>query len=96
MRVRLTPAAFEDLTNIAQWHSPSVAKRIEAAVFAATDRFEKCPELAVATDEEDTRRWPIADEGVTIFYRIEWGEKRIDVLRIMDGRQVHNLKRVPR
>jgi hypothetical protein len=30
-----------------------------------------------------------------IFYRIDWDARAIDVLRVVDGRYVRNLKRVP-
>ena len=31
-----------------------------------------------------------------LFYLIDWQEGAIDVLRVIDGRRVRNLKRVPR
>jgi hypothetical protein len=31
-----------------------------------------------------------------IFYRIDWDADAVDVLPVVDGRRVRNLKRVPR
>jgi hypothetical protein len=36
------------------------------------------------------------DYDYAIFYRIVWDEDVIEVVRVVDGRRVRNLKRVPR
>jgi plasmid stabilization system protein ParE len=96
MRVRFTPAAFEDVAEISQTREARVAARLEAAVFAATDRLGERPEFGVATDDEDARRWPMPQHGFAIFYRIDWRNDQLEVLRVIDGRRVRNLKRVPK
>jgi plasmid stabilization system protein ParE len=96
MRVRFTPAAFEDVAEISQAHEARVAARIEDAIFAAADRLGERPELGVATDDEDARRWPMPEPGFAIFYRIDWQSDQLEVLRVIDGRRVRDLKHVPR
>jgi plasmid stabilization system protein ParE len=96
MRVRFTPAALEDVAEISQSHEASVAARLEDAVFTAADRLGERPELGVATDDEDARRWPMPGHGFAIFYRVDRQNERLEVLRVIDGRRVRNLERVPR
>ena len=59
MKVRFTPAAFEDAAEISQTREARVAARLEAAVFSTTDRLGERPEFGVATDDEEARRWPM-------------------------------------
>jgi plasmid stabilization system protein ParE len=95
MRARFTLAAFEDLAAISQWHEAPVADRLESAVFAAADRLEKQPELGVHTDDRDVRRWPMPEHRLAIFYRINWRAERLDILRVIDTRQLRDLHHAP-
>jgi plasmid stabilization system protein ParE len=96
MRVRLTPVVLEDIAAIYQAHNAGFAKRAEDAVFDALDSFATFPQFGVETDEVGVHRWPIREFNYTIFYRISWKKEIIEVVRIMDARQVRDLKRVPR
>ena len=99
MKVRYRARALEDVDGIYQWRarqSTNVAEKVEAAVLAAAEWLGEHPEFGTMTDERDVRRWPITDFRYTIFYLIDREAEAIDVLRVMDGRSVRDLKHVPK
>ena len=99
MKVSYRARALEDVQAIYEWRtrqSTDVAEKMEAAVFAAADWLGKHPEFGTKTDEANVRRWPMTDFRYTIFYVIDQEAGAIDVLRVMDGRQVRSLNRVPK
>ena len=99
MSVRFRARALEDVGAIHDWRarqSVELAEKIESAIFAAADWLGDHKKLGTKTDEMDVRRWPMTDFRYTIFYSIDWEGDAIDVLRIMPGKQVRALKRVPR
>lgn len=99
MNVRYRARALEDVRAIHEWRarqSTEIAEKIEEAIFAAADWLGEHSKFGTKTDEVDVRRWPMTDFRYTIFYVMDRDAEGIDVLRVKDGRQVRNLKRVPR
>ena len=99
MNVRYRASALEDVEGIYQWvarHSKKVAVEVEAAILTAAEWLGRHPELGTRTNEANVRRWPMPEYRYTIFYLVERHDDRIDILRVMDGRRVRNVKRVPR
>lgn len=99
MRTRFVPRAQRDVEEIYGRNvenSPQRAIRVEAAMRADLELIEFNPEIGRATGHRQARRWAMPEYGYTIFYRIDWEEKRIDILRIIDSRRVRSLTRVPR
>jgi plasmid stabilization system protein ParE len=99
MNVNYRARALEDARAIYQWRarqSTDVAEKVEAAIFAAADWLGEHPKFGSKTDEANVRRWPMTDFRYTMFYVIDREAKAIEVLRIIDARQVRDLKRVPR
>jgi plasmid stabilization system protein ParE len=99
MNVRYRDIALEDVQGIYDWRarqSSDIARKIEAAIFAATEWLGEHPELGTMTDEADVRRWPMTDLRYTIFYCVDREGAEVDVLRIMDARQIRDLRHVPR
>ena len=99
MNVGYRARALEDVHAIYQWRarqSTDVAEKVEAAIFAAADWLGLHREFGAKTDEANVRRWPMTDFRYTIFYLIDREGGVIEVLRILDARRVHDLKRVPR
>ena len=99
MNVRYRARALEDIDRIYEWRarqSADIAEKIEAALFAAGDWLGEHPECGTMTDEVGVRRWPMTDFRYTIFYIIDREKETIDILRVMDGRQVRDLSQVPR
>ena len=99
MKVRYRDRARNDIDAMyarIERDNPEFAQRVENAIKIAGELLAERPELGVATGNEDARRWPMPDQHVTIFYRINWQSDEVDILRVIDGKQVRNLKRVPR
>ena len=99
MNLTYRARALDDVEAIYQWRarqSTDVAKKVEAAIFAAAEWLGEHPKFGSKTDEANVRRWPMTDFRYTIFYVIDREAKAIDVLRIMDARRVRDLKRVPK
>ena len=99
MKVRYIPRAQDDAAEIYERvaaNNPNRAQRVEHAIRAAAELLGRKPGLGVAAGHEDARRWPMPEYAYAIFYRIDWDEDTVDVLRVIDGRRVRNLKRVPR
>jgi plasmid stabilization system protein ParE len=99
MMVRYRSRAQDDIENIYDRiarENPPAAQRVESAIRRAGELLSGQPELGVAMGHRDARRWPMPDYDYAIFYRINWDEDVIDVLRVVEGRRVRNLKRVPR
>jgi len=99
MNVSYRASALDDVEGIYQWvarHSTRVAAEVEAAILTAAEWLGTHPELGTRTDERDVRRWPMPEYRYTIFYLIERDDDRIDIVRVMDGRRVRNVRRVPR
>lgn len=98
MTVRYRTRALEDVQEIHAWRarqSPELADKIEAAIFAVADWLGEHSKFGSKTDEANVRRWPMTDFRYTIFYWLDREGETIDVLRIMPGKQVRNLRRVP-
>jgi plasmid stabilization system protein ParE len=98
MRVRFRAKSLDDIASIylfrATTQTSEVAAHIEAAIFATTELLARHPELGSKTDHnERARRWPMTQYGYAIFYRI--GEEALDVLRVIDGKLVRDLHRLP-
>src|SRR5438309_746056 len=99
MMVRYRSRAQDDIENIYDRiarDNPPAAQRVESAIRGAGELLSRQPELGVAMGHKDARRWPMPDYDYAIFYRSDWDENLIDVLRVVDSRQVRNLRRVPR
>ena len=99
MRVRYIPRARGDVDEIYESISaenPDRAQRVEHAIRAAAELLGRKPGLGVATGHEDARRWPMPEYAYAIFYRVDWEADAVDVLRVVDGRRLRNLNRVPR
>ena len=99
MIVRYRRRSQEDIENIFDRiakDNPHAAVRVEDAIRAAGELLAMRPQLGVATGHKDARRWPMPEYDYAIFYRTDWDAACIEVLRVIDGRRVRNLKRVPR
>lgn len=101
MKVRFRAKALDDINGIYRYrlkeHGPEVASRTEAAIFATTAILGRYPEFGRKTDHQTAiRRWPMTKYGYAIFYLVDEPDEAIDILRVVDGRRVPHLTRVPR
>ena len=73
MKVRYRTRALEDVAKIYDWRarqSADIARKVEAAIFAAAEWLGEHEKFGAKTDEADVRRWPMTDFRYTIFYWI--------------------------
>jgi plasmid stabilization system protein ParE len=99
MNVRYRARALEDIEGIYQWvarRSTRIAADVEAAIATAAEWLGAHAEIGAMTDEPNVRRWPMPEFRYTIFYLLEREHDRIDILRVLDGRRVRNVRRVPK
>ena len=99
MKARFVPRAQRDVEEIYARNvenSPQRAARVEAAMRGDVELMELNPEIGHAAGHRQARRWAMPEYDYTIFYRIDWEQERIDILRVVDSRRVRNLNRVPR
>ena len=99
MMVRYRSRARDDIERICKTivrDNPAAAEHVQHAIRATGELLGEQPWLGVATDEPHVRRWPMPEYRHTIFYLVERDDDRIDILRVMDGRRVRNVKLVPR
>jgi len=99
MNLRYRATALEDIHAIYAWRAPQsaeVAEKVESAIFATVHWLGAHPNLGTKTDEANVRRWPMTDLRYVIFYSIDQDSDALDIVRIMDGRRVHDPMRVPR
>jgi plasmid stabilization system protein ParE len=98
MIVRYRSRAQEDIETIYRGiaeDNPGRAQRVEDGIRAHAEMLGREPELGVAMGHKDARRWPMPKLGYAIFYRIDWDAEVLEVLRIIAGKQIRDLKRVP-
>ena len=99
MRVRYIPRAQHDIDDIFADTADAYldhAQRVETAIRLAAELLRREPNIGVATGHDNVRRWPMTDYGYAIFYRIDWDQEFIDVLRVIANRRVRNVNRIPR
>jgi plasmid stabilization system protein ParE len=99
MKVHFRAKALDDIHRIYNFrsreHSYEVAEHVEAAIFATTKMLGRHPEFGATTDHNDVRRWPMTEYDYAILYLIDWQGGALDVLRVVDGKSVRSLKRLP-
>jgi toxin ParE1/3/4 len=99
MKVRFTPQAREDIgtvySTIAR-SNPNAAQCVENLIRSKIDRIALFPQTGSRTRVANVRRLPLVKWPYTIFYRIVTAEDAIDVLRVVHGAKVKNLRTVPK
>lgn len=99
MSVRILPVALRDIGSIYDWlsmRSADAANRVEATIFETIDFWGEHPGSGESTNERHVHRWPMTQYPYTIFYRVRRINNFIEILRVVHGKRVRNLKRVPR
>ena len=99
MRVLFRAKALDDIACIYLFRSTAqsvyVAAHVEAAIFATVELLGRHPELGSKTDHEaGVRRWPMTQYDYAIFYWVS--DEALDILRVVDGKLVRDLQRLPR
>ena len=98
MRVRYTRLAQRDIEDIfdhIQADSPQAALEVEATIRNKAEALSDFPEIGVMTDLKDVRRFPLTRYPYTIFYRIDWSENTVDILRVVHAARIRDLDTPP-
>lgn len=76
-------------------NNPKAAQRVENVIRAKCERLGEFPQSAQRTDEPNLYRLPVGRYPYTIFYRINAEIGRVEIVRVVHGARVRNLKRMP-
>lgn len=99
MNVRYSLRARKDIDALYRWiarDNASAAQRMEDAIRLTVQLISSQPKMGVSTGYADVRRHPMPKLHYAIFYRIDWRANTLDVLRIVHGKQIRNLKHIPK
>jgi plasmid stabilization system protein ParE len=99
MKLVLSPDALGDIDDIYRYvsgQSTQMAERIETAIRQACEACGRSPYLYPAAGKKSVRRYPIRRYGFTIFYRVDEARGSVDILRVVRGLRVKNLRTLPK
>ena len=99
MNVRYWPRAHKDIDAIYEWiarDNARAAQRMEDAIRLTVQLISSQPKMGVSTGHANVRRHPMSKLHYAIFYRIDWPANTLDVLRVVHGKQIRDLKRIPK
>jgi len=99
MNVRYLPRALKDIDQIYKRiaiDNTLAADQVEQMIRSTIRTLAREPGIGVTTGRHNIRRHPMTQYDYAIFYRINLHHDTLDVLRIVHGRQIRDLKRVPR
>lgn len=99
MKLVFSPEALDDIDEIYRHvsrQSVQVAEKIEAAIRQASEASSRSPYLYPATAKTSVRRHPIRRYGFTTFYRVNKSRDAVDILRVVRGARVKNLRMLPK
>jgi len=90
VQVIWTRGALRQLTAIGAYiaqDSPDAALSVVQRIFASADLLADFPQLGAPTDRPNTRTYKVPRLPYRIFYRVRPRLNRIDILRVVHGRQ---------
>jgi plasmid stabilization system protein ParE len=94
MRRALTDAS--GLYDHVAAQDPKVALAMETAIRHACSGLAQSAYANPSTSRPNIFRLPIRKYGITVFYRVRPRLAKVEVLRIVRGKRVRSLGRVPR
>ena len=86
---------IDDIYDSIARHNPEAAQHVEDAIRAACEGAGDLPYASAATDEPNVRRLPLVRYPYTIFYRIDATVGQVEIVRVVHGARVRNLRRLP-
>jgi len=98
MRLRFTPRAQRDLADIYDYlaeKNPAAAQRVEDHIRASLELLETWAGFGAPTDLGDVRRLPIVRYPYRAFYRVDEAAGEVQVLRVLHGARIRDLKSLP-
>ncbi len=98
MRVVFAEWARQDIAAIYDTiaeRSPAAAQRVEDAIRLACERLPEFPYASAGTDEPGVFRRPLVKYRYAIFYRLRPDAQSIEVVRVIYGPRIKDLRRLP-
>jgi plasmid stabilization system protein ParE len=86
---------FDELIAYIAEQDLLIATTVADAVLAAIKRLALDPRMAVATSMSGLRRYPLRKHGITIYVRNRPRKQLLEVVRIVRGKRVKALSRMP-
>jgi plasmid stabilization system protein ParE len=98
MKVVFAPLALGDIDRILSYihqRNPRGAQNVSLAIEHAIEMCRFIPRTGASTDIENLYRRPLGKYRYTIFYRWMPGRDVVEVVRVIHGARIKNLKQVP-
>lgn len=98
MRIAYAPRALRDIDDILSYvheRSPRGAHALSLALEVVIHTCALYPRAGVATDEPHVYRWPLSRYPYAVFYREIAGGEGIEVVRVLHGAGLVDLRRAP-
>lgn len=95
MKIKYAPRAFRDIDELLDKIRMSGAKTLSVAIELKVEHCALVPYAGSRTDRPEIYRAPISHHRLTIFYRVDSVDEAIEVLRVVRGGRVKNLRRIP-
>ena len=73
----------------------NVALAVEAEIMTACYRLGDFPYANPATQRKNVFRMPIRRRGFAVFYRVKPRAKVVEIVRVVRGRRLRDLRQVP-
>jgi toxin ParE1/3/4 len=98
MKLRFTPIAQADIAyvyGVIEADDPAAARRVEDRIRRSAETLALLPGSGSPTDIEGVRRLPLVRFPYTIFYRVNVSDDVVEILRVVHGARVKNVRQVP-
>lgn len=98
MKLVYAPRALKDIDEILDyihWRSPQGARNVSFAIEHTAEICAETPRGGSITNLPDVYRWPLSSYRFAIFYRYDPTEQVVEIIRVVRGSRVRNLRRVP-
>lgn len=98
MKLVYTPRALRDIDEILAYihqRSPQGAHNVSFAIEHTAHVCAESPRGGAPTDEPNVYRWPLSKYRYTIFYRYESSSDKVEIVRVVSGARVRNLRQIP-
>lgn len=98
MNLVYAPRALRDIHEILAFikeRSPQGARNVSFAIEHMAEVCANSPRGGTPTDQADVYRWPLTAYKYTIFYRFIPELDEVEIICVVRGTRIRNLRRVP-
>jgi toxin ParE1/3/4 len=98
MKIVYAERARRDISEIRDFiaqHNTATAKRVESMIRITCERLAEFPLAAAKTDEPGVHRLPLVRYPYAIFYRVNPAHHRVEIVRVLHGARIKDLRLLP-